>query len=912
MNKPAPAALQELEKIVNINPDLGAAKMKIGTSTRKPVMELDDSFSNMDRVGYYGRKIKNKNKKPIGIRGSIGAFLEFYQDLPEDFIVHMELLSADANIITMQSPYMREVQLEASSGLESDTVEGIILDQEYSKGPVDIHFTSAYDKYLKRWVPVLISIIFGRSKKHYYSHWKSLFEVYKCDIFSYDDFIDTFPGVTMDWSDAEGLSFLDALVDFAHENGATNVDRKLVYAWVRKCSVHFKRSLKRVASNGGIVKRDDQEEFWDLIDKMTSLTTSFPQFRRLCTRLSKRFPKAIPWLSWHLHPDRASSFFPACQAFSDKERATWSKLPTDTNAQENVGKQFQELFSVPMSINESINNSWKFVNSRAIDRAAVLKGQSTNYSGFKKNLDKGAKKRKFKNPPSDHRALDTTEALLGRKGKKKKSDSDASGTIILYEGIKWNMLPWAYNTCPLDSFLDGIYLPFKLHLLVNPYPELLDSGSLLSRSFSMLNKNETTAARLLWITEFMGHVSPNGLDLWGFTDIFFSPRSRGRRMEDQSHPFFQSCEIIFKRTRHCIRQGGCESDLAILAAANDGSDDEIIIAEDGTLRQFRQRRIVCLVHGRTVLEHLKAVMDEKMERMCDRQLFDPSRGLAANNSSAKGMRYCKGPSILGEAEVVKWPHTMVFDMNGVSGRSNTLNDLPFSFVYKDKKLVLRTITLGSGNHFNCVVRCPDSWLQCDGMRQTPRRIKLYPLNQDNYEFMKGHSLNFVLYEVIDSTVEQDFGNSEFDFSTAICTDPNDNTTPELIAQGLSQTSKDAGALHKKYQAKEKTEEEKNKNKKEKTTQRATGRIPRGFSIRAQNQTRGTRPICKGCGKKIEYDDLCIRNSYMAKNHHQHMTIDQFHGQKDCLKKMAKKHLTAFKNKKWSHKGVSELMKQMEI
>ena len=255
---------------------------------------------------------------------------------------------------------------------------------------------------------------------------------------------------------------------------------------------------------------------------------------------------------------------------------------------------------------------------------------------------------------------------------------------------------------------------------------------------------------------------------------------------------------------------------------------------------------------------------------------------------------------------------MVFDMNGVRGRSNTLNDLSFSFVYKDKKLVLRTITLGSGNHFNCVVRCPDSWLQCDGMRQTPRRIKLYPLNQDNYEFMKGHSLNFVLYEVIDSTVEQDFGNSEFDFSTAICTDPNGNTTPELIAQGLSQTSKDAGALHKKYQAKEKTKEEKNKNKREKTTQRATSRIPRGFSIRAQNQTRGTRPIWKGCGKKIEYDDLCIRNSYMAKNHHQHMTIDQFHGQKDCLKKMAKKHLTAFKNKKWSHKGVSELMKQMEI
>ena len=102
VNKPAPGALQELEKVVNINPDLGAAKMKIPAGSRKAIIDLDDSFANTDRAGYYKRKIQNKNKKPVGIRGSIGAFLEFYQDLPEDFIVHMELLSADANIITMQ------------------------------------------------------------------------------------------------------------------------------------------------------------------------------------------------------------------------------------------------------------------------------------------------------------------------------------------------------------------------------------------------------------------------------------------------------------------------------------------------------------------------------------------------------------------------------------------------------------------------------------------------------------------------------------------------------------------------------------------------------------------------------------------------------------------------------------------
>ena len=64
--------------------------MKIGSNARPPVMDLDDSFANKDRVAYYKDKIKNRNRRPIGIRGSIGAFLEFYHDLPEDLVIKLE------------------------------------------------------------------------------------------------------------------------------------------------------------------------------------------------------------------------------------------------------------------------------------------------------------------------------------------------------------------------------------------------------------------------------------------------------------------------------------------------------------------------------------------------------------------------------------------------------------------------------------------------------------------------------------------------------------------------------------------------------------------------------------------------------------------------------------------------------
>ena len=97
--------------------------------------------------------------------------------IPDEFILEVNLTSATDAIITLQSSYVREVFLEPSSGLQSDTLEGVIHDPQYS-GNVDIHFTSSYDCCLQKWVPVLISLIFGRTKNHYASHWKSLFNSY--------------------------------------------------------------------------------------------------------------------------------------------------------------------------------------------------------------------------------------------------------------------------------------------------------------------------------------------------------------------------------------------------------------------------------------------------------------------------------------------------------------------------------------------------------------------------------------------------------------------------------------------------------------------------------------------------------------------------------------------------------------
>ncbi len=832
-------------------------------------------------------------------------------------------------------------------GLESDTVEGVIDDRDYKKGTVDMHFTSAYDKILQRWVPIMISIIFGRTKKHYYRHWKCLLEVYQAAVKENQDIFDLFPGITLDWSDAEGSSLIAALRDL------TKNDKKpQVHAWLKKCAVHFKRSLHRVVTNGGVIPRDQQDKFLELVDILVGNKTTFRQFTKACSEIARKFTKATPWLSWYLHLDRAMSFFPACQAFTKDEQKNWKKLPIDTNAQENVGKQFQEANGKKLSINGAIICSWKFANSRAQDRAAKLRGLSTNYAGFKRSLFKESKKRKKRNNPvQDHRPPDTSDALLGR-GKRRKQSAENQDLSHLYEGIKWNMPPYAYNTCPLDSFLDGIFVPYFAKLLIHPYPELANSDSLLSRSFALLQQNQHNEARLLWITEFYHIPEPAGLNLWGFTDTFFSSSGvKKRRDEDTTHPFRLSCEMVYQRTRHCIREGGCESDKTIQETAEDDSDDDIILAEDNTRRESRRKRITCIIAGKTILGHLEQLLEEHQLPMCDRQLLDPAHKNGA-------YRYCTGPNIVGEAQVIKWPHTMVFDVNGVAGRGTTLSDLPFTFEYKTKKFVLRTAIIGGGGHFTAVIRCPDAWMFYDGMNSVPR-FRMHPLNQDSYSFMTANkSLNFLLYEVINATITENFGDVNLDLIHTDQTlnihphnrnneedgnnnssDDNDNDnkkddddndddnddaafladdywennageTQESILEGLEKTRKDAQKLHKNSKQKKTTSaSEKEKEKSKKTTPRKE-RIPKGFSVRKKVQTRGPKPICKSCGMQIEYDDICIRHSYKERDHYRYVTVDQYHGRAHCLKKMSRAKLIDFKNKRWTDKTVLDLLQEL--
>ena len=213
-------------------------------------------------------------------------------------------------IIHMQSDFMRAImnQEHLVGSLQSDTIEGVIYDLDHQEKQICIHFTSAFDSVLARWVPVLMSILFGRSSKDYYEHFKFLLNAFTAK--NWQQFETSFPGITVDWSEAEQNGIVDAVTNHVRMKFAIEKFTKESAAeYLRKCDVHFKRSLQRVLQNESVVPAKKAKLFRKHIKVLISESTTKDTFLQSVKVLEKEFPKAMPSLDWHLNQRRARIFF---------------------------------------------------------------------------------------------------------------------------------------------------------------------------------------------------------------------------------------------------------------------------------------------------------------------------------------------------------------------------------------------------------------------------------------------------------------------------------------------------------------------------------------------------------------------------------------------------------------------------
>ena len=75
---------------------------------------------------------------------------------------------------------------------------------------------------------------------------------------------------------------------------------------------------------------------------------------------------------------------------------------------------------------------------------------------------------------------------------------------------------------------------------------------------------------------------------------------------------------------------------------------------------------------------------------------------------------CNAGSWLESAEIVKWPHLMLFEM-GNFHVDLSINSIEECFTWRNKKFLLRGAILGDDGHFTTLLRMPNGWMHFDDM-----------------------------------------------------------------------------------------------------------------------------------------------------------------------------------------------------
>jgi len=218
--------------------------------------------------------------------------------------------------------------------------------------------------------------MFGKTQRHYQAHFQVLLQSLPYE--KWQEFMDQFPGMTCDFSDAERAGFELALRTFYNVAEHEYIRLEGHY---RFCEVHFKCSLTRVRRNGAVVPHAKETEFYytalQLLDPQQTVDT----FDALLSQMRQDYPKAKRWINWYLHPSRGRHIFPALAA------SDFSHLSKDTNAQESPGGDFQRTAAkCKLSIAETLQYSFLCVQLIEKDHGYAAQGAPIRYKRGKKKL----------------------------------------------------------------------------------------------------------------------------------------------------------------------------------------------------------------------------------------------------------------------------------------------------------------------------------------------------------------------------------------------------------------------------------------------------------------------------------------------------------------------------------------------
>ncbi|NCF93897.1 MAG: hypothetical protein GWQ05_23495 [Verrucomicrobiaceae bacterium] len=374
-------------------------------------------------------------------------------------------LTRGSEAIIIQFPGMIDIAKDNREyACQSDSIEGWIKDTDFPEMIVTI--SSTHSKILRRHVPVVMSVTFGRTRQHYARHFALLFDSIGHP--TLEDFNSEFPGNISDFSDQLRKGFEIALRE---KYKVPETDPPIDVVGLHQfCHVHFKSSASRVAKSFFLVPKAKNKMFWAYINRLLSKATIVLHYHETIASIKRNFPDLDDWISWYDNEKRRKHIFPAMGG------STCRGHGENDNGQEGTGGWIKRSFKgkpylVPC-LNHIFLEGLRVENDLLEERAGNRSRHGTK-TNPKEREEKNKKRRKARKEKmkqgytNDGRPPDTEKQLVHDKAKKKgrkkigrprgaKGNAPSATNAI----DEYHAIPWQYtyegdtvlNTCPLDSF----------------------------------------------------------------------------------------------------------------------------------------------------------------------------------------------------------------------------------------------------------------------------------------------------------------------------------------------------------------------------------------------------------------------------------------------------------------------------
>ena len=227
------------------------------------------------------------------------------------------------------------------------------------------------------------------------------------------------------------------------------------------CEIHFLRSGKRLMQNGALIPKDHQKDFIQILNTLTSSTTSLNHFDHCIEQLHSKFPQIDGWLAWWLHPKIASMIFPA-KSTVDPNLA--KAVPSTSNPVEGQHANLHYAQGTDFDALAGVHNLFLYIKQRESQYSAILEGHLNTPKAMRTNP---CPKHHVHWDENDGRAPDTESALAKNvgQGSVSLSQSIVSGDLA---SVQSSLIPksrlmrsyiWDNNSCFFDG---GLELWFRM------------------------------------------------------------------------------------------------------------------------------------------------------------------------------------------------------------------------------------------------------------------------------------------------------------------------------------------------------------------------------------------------------------------------------------------------------------------